>query len=140
MVPSLRTLVTMREENGGSLAELADAAKLLQVLLKKYWNKLHLAAVQEMLSKEHAGLVSLMHILKRMGKLQPGALAQLQHMAWWASLQETVTVRSSSPKVVDDLVKDATVLSQEAVGLTVQSDSKIYKRSLDRDLEKVLGK
>lgn len=122
-----------------SVEDLSSYLSSAKTLVKKYWSALTNDEVTAVINKFDPSLSRFIALLASINKCNAKDIAQIQWLVGKNSEDWLWTIRSSHPDRVSSVKEGASVLQQETVGLTVQWAWKIYKRSLDRDVNKLLG-
>lgn len=139
MYISPQQFINIRTNQWWTSDELFDATSTIHALLKKWWNKLSSDIALEVIAKEDCCVAWLISIYKRLWFLK----IKILHRIMWLSnsnesSDESVTIMSSSMSSVSILEKKWHISKQERIWLTISWGWKIYKRSLDKDLDKLV--
>lgn len=138
MYISAQKFVDVWTKQGWSEDDLWSYLASTRTLLKKYGSSLSTQKILSVVEKYDASLSWFIGLLHRVNK------CSLKHVATIWSLLSTSddwlwSIRSSHPDRVWSVKEWIVAEQQESVWLTVQWAWKIYKRSLDRDMNKLLG-
>ncbi len=133
-------LITKRTETGGTTEQLWTLLEVILGLVKWYGSTAFSERIVALVAKENSELSSLMILLKTIWKSSEKSVRSLLFEAWWWERQSWLSISSPHASKIAEQIwgEQQSVNESEKLQLTVSGDGKIYKRSLDRDLDVML--
>ena len=133
-------LITRRTDTGGTTQQLGSMLEVVLWLVKQYGSTAFGEHILGVVQSQDADVASLMHILKHIWKHTEKWIRALIGEVWVGEQHHWYTITSPHVTKIAEKIwgEQQSVSESQKLELTVSWDGKIYKRSLDRDLESLL--
>ena len=132
-------LITQRKDGWGDLSVFSDHLWVIYSLVKKYGSSSVKGGLFDSIKTANADVAEVITLLSSIGKLNQKKLGSLVSELWWGS-SEGYIVKSNNPESVEGKIEpSADKLESSKIEVKISGDGKIYKRSLEGDLGKMLA-
>ena len=148
MYCSNKNFLNISKNTGVHDKDIYSLLSAVLVLLKKYGNLLKLADVQETISKVDTSIAKFIRLLQKLHKLDTWSVSEMLRLLEKETSAHTFSMRTSHPdlmskKIIPFLEKKFTdtqvdIKESKTTELQVSGNGWYYKRSLERDLDKML--
>lgn len=142
MTPTIRKQFITLVQEQGAVKQALDVLEILFVMMKKFGKQLSQSPIKEFVQKNYPDAYGLYELLGGVHFTIKDCLVLQQHL--YESLGDDALIAlTSDDHALDDIQVDGELVvidggDETNPSLTIKSPSKIYKRSLSADLQKLL--